>query len=801
MVFQILFNSPGGLPRDFLNTDFYRACVASGLIPGNDRPRAANAEAGPEGGSDPSALWDERGDLAREMTVRVEGMWCSACAWVIEALLQKTKGVLEARVNFFSDLATVKYLPHLAPPRDILNAVARLGYGATLLEEQEEASRENRRLLLRLGLSCILTMNIMMISLALYLGFFHEPAEDAARWFAYPLWLLATPVVFYCGFPILARAWAGLRLGTFSMEALIAIGALSAYFYSMVMMAENSLHLYFDTAAMLVTLVLLGKYIEKAARTQAIEGIAALRGVSARKVRLCGGERESWVLPETAKPGDEFLVRKDERIPLDGIIVWGGAEVDESMLTGESRPLKRSEGDEVLGGSLLLSGEVRVRATRLAADSSVGLILSLMNRAIAEKSSVELLADRLTRWLVPVVLLLAVGTVLFTHGVGVPLGKALLRGLTVLVITCPCALAMAVPLAKVTAIAVAKKNGILVQNPEAFEKAKRLDTIIFDKTGTVTEGNYSLKEICSRQVPSDEALRRVASLEVHSDHFLAREILRTARDRDLKVEEPRALVTLPGLGVQGTLECGIIYVGNRRFMNDQGLLLEAAIDEDAGLREASGMTVIFFGWDHEVEGFLAFGDVARADAGQVFSELFASKYEVWLVSGDSWATTRAAAQQLGVRAFIGRALPGEKVELVRKLQLSGKRVGVVGDGMNDTPALAQADLGIALGGAPNSLASAADLTILNKDLSSVPDVLRLSAFTTGVMRENLVFSFVYNFLAIPLAISGVLNPVIAVLAMLVSSLTVIGNTLRITKSYPAGREEAGASDCLSGKGM
>ena len=781
-VFQILSNRPGGPSKDFLDSDLYRACVDSGIISGNEQTFARESEAGTETGHGLSALRDEQGNLAQEMTIKIEGMWCSACAWVIEALLRRMPGVLEARVLFFSDVAAVRVLPHLAPPRDILKAIERLGYGATLLEDQAEASKEKKRLLLRLGLSCILTMNIMMISFALYSGFFHELNEDAVRYFAYPLWFLATPIVFYSGFSILERAWAGLRLRRFSMDTLIAIGALSAYFYSVAMMIESSLHLYFDTAAMLVTLVLVGKYIEQEAKAQATRGITGLYGLSTGKVRLSGGNREVWILSEDAKPGDEFLVLSDERIPLDAVIVSGSAEVDESILTGESRPLRRSSGDEVLGGSLVLSGQLLLRATRPAAESSVSRILSMIHRAIEEKSPVELLADRLTRWLVPIVLLLAAGTVLYVCYEGVAFDQALLRGLTVLVITCPCALAIATPLAKVAAIGVSKANGIIVQNPEGFERAKRLDTIIFDKTGTITEGRFLLREVFAEKVESDEALRRVASLEVHSDHFLAREIVRKARELCLDLAEPCSVEVFSGLGIQGTLEGGKVYAGNRQFMKERGLVLRAAFEERADLRESSGMTVVFFGWNQEAQGFLAFGDMLRTEAKRVVSELRTNGLEIWLISGDSQKTTRAIAQELEIQKYVGPALPGDKVNLVRKLQEEGRQVGVVGDGLNDTPALAQASLGVAFGGTPNSVANACDITLLSNHLGRIPDLLQLSVLTTKVIRENLGFAFLYNIVGIPLAVAGVLNPLMAVLAMLASSLTVIGNTLRISKS-------------------
>jgi len=782
-VFQVLFNAPGGVLGDFKETELYRTCVASGIIPGNDLAADQGTEATAGLKSPASTPSPEEDHLAQELVVRIDGMWCTACAWLIDAVLHSMAGVLGTKVLFFSDIAAIKYLPHRTSPRDILSAISRLGYHAALPEDQDGAQKGKKRLLLRLGISSILTVNIMMISFALYGGFFQDLGEDAIRYFSFPLLILATPVVFYGGFPIIKRAWSGLRFRNLSMDTLIAVGALSAYFYSFAMTIKGSVHLYFDTSAMLVTLVLLGKYVEQEARDKASRGMMELYGLATGKVRLFREKSETWTSSETVKPGDEFLVVSGERIPLDGTIVSGHANLDESILTGESRPIWKSSADEVLGGSFVLDGQLLLRATRSASESSISQMISLLHHAIANKSPVELLADRITRWLVPAILFLATGTVLYLCLHEISLDEALLRGLTVLLITCPCALGIATPLAKVAAIGASRSNGIVIQNSEAFEKTKGLDTFIFDKTGTITEGRFLLAEIFSDGVAREEALRRAASLEALSDHFLAKEIVRKAKDLCLELEEPSSFEFHEGLGIRGTLKSGHVYAGNRGLMEAQGLLLASTMDNRAGLEESIGRTVVFFGWDKEVKGFFTFGDSLRTDAREVVSELQAEGCQVWLVSGDSLATTRSIAHELGVQNFIGQALPEDKMDLVRKLQENGRCVGMVGDGINDALALAQADAGIAFGSGANLVRHACDITILDKDLRKIPAMLRLSALTSKIIRENLLFAFLYNFLGIPLAMAGVLNPMIAVLAMFVSSLTVIGNTLRISKSF------------------
>jgi heavy metal translocating P-type ATPase len=780
-VFQVLFNAPGGTPGDFKETELYRACVASGIIPETERTTDPGAEAASGLNTAASLPSSEEDHLAEELVVRIDGMWCTACAWLIEAVLGNMRGILSTEVLFFADIATIRYLPHRISPRDILKAISRMGYHAALPEDLDGAQKEKKRLLLGLGISSILTVNIMMISFALYGGFFRDLGEDAIRYFSYPLLILATPVVFYGGFPIIKRAWLGLRFRNLSMDTLITVGTLSAYFYSLAMMTKGSLHLYFDTAAMLVTLVLLGKYVEQEARDKASGGVRELCGPATGKVRLLRDKSESWISSETVKPGDEFLVADGERIPLDGTVMSGHANLDESILTGESRPVRKSSGNEVLAGSLVLDGQLLLRATRTAAHSSIGQMISLMHHAIANKSPIELLADRITRWLVPAILFLATGTVLYLSLHETPLDDALLRGLTVLLITCPCALGIATPLAKVAAIGASRTNGIVIQNSEAFEKTRNLDTFLFDKTGTITEGRFTLAEVFSDGIGREEALRRVASMETFSEHFLAKEIVRAAKDLCLALEEPSSFEFYEGLGIRGMLKSGDVCAGNRRLMEAQGLLLASAMDERAGLEEAGGRTVVFFGWDEEVKGFLTFGDSPRTHAGQIVSGFQAEGREVWLVSGDSLTTTRSVAYELGIKNFVGEALPKDKMSLVLKLQENGRRVGMVGDGINDALALTQADAGIAFGSAANLVRHACDITILDKDLKKIPAMLRLSTLTSKIIRENLLFAFLYNFLGIPLAMVGVLNPLIAVLAMFASSLTVIGNTLRIPK--------------------
>ncbi len=782
-VFQILFNRPEGPPSDYKDSDLYRACVEAGLIrtrseagEGFDPPAPDGLKARP-----PVAEHTEAGCLTQELTLRVEGMWCASCAWLIEEILQKTDGIQEARVLFLSDIARIRYFPHRISPAGIESRIARLGYKGSLLQDAKDETGDGH-FLYRLGVSAILSMNIMMISFALYWGFFEDLGKEGIAFLSYPIWVLATPVVFYGGFPILKRAFFGLRHRNFSMDTLIAAGSLSAYFYSLVRMAQGSLHLYFDVASMLVTMVLLGKFIELRACERLSKGLQEFYSLAHGKVRLLRDGMERWVQTASVVQGEEFLVTEGERVPLDGEIISGRVLLDESILTGESRPVERGPGDEVAGGTSLLEGELRLRAVRAGTDSSLNRMFCLVQDALARKNPVEVLADRITRRLVPAVLVLAAATGIFLIVRGTSMDEALMRALTVLVITCPCALGIAIPLAKVASIDVGRAGGMLVSDPGAIERAKETHTFVFDKTGTLTEGSLSLQEVFCPGLDQREVLFLVASVESKAKHFLAGEIVRAAGDRGIGPGEVDGPEVHEGLGVEGIVRGLKVAVGNRRFMACCNLRMTAGADLRAKAMEDEGSTVVFFGWESLVRGCLIFGDRLKEGALEAVSKLRDRGISLWMISGDSRKTTGAISRQLGISQHRGEVLPADKARFIRDLQRKGQRVGMVGDGINDAAALAQADIGIALGAAANAiLHEASDVTILSRDPGKVLDFLDLSNLTVKVIGQNLFFAFFYNAAGIPLAMSGAMNPLVAVLAMFVSSLTVIGNTLRISR--------------------
>lgn len=460
--------------------------------------------------------------------------------------------------------------------------------------------------------------------------------------------------------------------------------------------------------------------------------------------------------------------------------------------------MRRKLGEEAIGGALLLEDESRLIATRVAHEGSLRQIIQLMQEALSKKNPFELLADRMMRWFVPAVLVMSAATALFLIFRGTSTNVALLRAVTVVVIACPCALGIASPLAKVAAIEAGRERGLLVRDPGALEKVRDLDVIIFDKTGTVTQGNFLLQDVVTSGCTSEEALRVVASVEQHSRHYIARAVVRRAHELALKLEKCEDFESLEGFGVRGKGQGKDIAVGNQPFMGMCGMNLSSPLEHQGQLFQSRGMTVIFFGWDGKAQGFLVLGDALKEGARETVEELGKRGIEVWLVSGDAEATTRTVAKELGIRQFFGPMLPQSKRDLIRKLQGEGKRVGVVGDGINDAAALAQADVGIALGTIMNIAQEASDITLLTEDPRRVLDAFELSNLTVKAVKQNLGFALVYNGLGIPLAAAGVLNPVIAVLAMFASSLSVIGNSLRIARKSRLRRSEfgnRGREDC------
>jgi heavy metal translocating P-type ATPase len=715
-------------------------------------------------------------------------MWCPVCAWAVEETLRKTDGVEDPVCVFSTDILTCRYDPLRTSADAVRAAIDRLGYGAR--SPDAGAPRAGSRPeFIRLAVSAFLTANTMMLSFALYFGFFETFTPPELRALSLPIFFLATVVFFYGGWPIHTRALASFKTGYPGMETLIATGAAAAYGISLAHLLAGSLDLYFDTCSMLITLVLVGKFLERGARDRIGRNLSTLFSLRPAKARICLPEAPEgrYVSAALLQPGDTFRVGAGEGVPADGTILSGRGAVDESTLTGEALPRARGVGDRLMSGTRVTDGDLRVRAERVGGEATLGQMISLIEGSLAEKGPFEELSGRYLRWFVPLVIFLAAGTAVVSSALGAPVQEALIRAISVLVVSCPCALGVAVPLARTAGVSVAAGRGILVRSASAFERATGIQEMVFDKTGTLTRGNWRLKKIVE-PVPSSEAgnpggrkeahwLSLAAGLEAGADHPLAAEIRREA--------ERRRLSPLPVTRVE-VHENGISGIhGDRKVrLGALGFIAASAQNPPSPICEASSDTDsrVYLAIDGEPAAVFVFGDEIRSDARPLLEALQARGIGLSLVSGDDAGATANVAEKLGMDRYQGEQLPADKVAFIRRHQAAGKRTAMVGDGINDAPALAAADLSIAVGSGYQLSEETAHVALMGDELGRLVAFLDLSRRVRKKTAQNLAFSFLYNAVAIPVAMAGLLSPLVAVSAMLLSSLSVIGNTLLLVRT-------------------
>ncbi len=755
-VYAILVESGAVVPgADLRDTELFRQSLALGLVSRRvaDRERAGIPSGTP----------------VLEKLYHVPGMWCSSCAWLIEHSLGSEPGVEKAEVFFTSDLLKVRYYPQYLPPGQIVERVRRLGYAISEFSgEAQAAEPERQSLLLRLGIAAFLWVNTMTMNLAAYLGYFDQMPVSFRHVLPFLAMALASPVVFFSAQPILRAAWIGLHSGQARMEALLSVGILAAYGYSAIQAFAGGAHIYFDIACAIVTLLLLGKYIEQGAKERTTRAVTSLYRVLPTKARILQGGRERFVAIEALTPGQVFVVKAGERIPADGTVVEGESHVDESLLTGEAAPVEKSPGSAVAGGSVNTGGVLQVRAT--AGDSStLARILRMVEHALGTRSEIERVVDRVSRVFVPAVMALSAVTFALALLLGLPACDAMMRAISVLVIACPCALGIATPLALTAAIGAASRRGILVGDSRVLDTVRRLDTVVLDKTGTVTEGTFQLLEFNPDHLPV------IASLEAYSEHPLARAVAQKAEEFDFRLQPAEAVHIEKGQGIAGEVGGLQVFIGSRRFVThfDRGF--------STGEPLAGMATTVYYGWDGGVRGSLVFGDRIRPEAARVVDDLRKRGLAVYLVSGDARAATAEVARRLRVDDFAPETLPFDKAAFVEDLRRAGKVVAMVGDGVNDAPALAKADLGIAMGSGTELAMKAAALVLMGNQLSRIPEAFDLVARTMRVVRQNLFWAFFYNLIGISFAMAGFLNPIVAAAAMVASSLFVTVNSHRLSR--------------------
>lgn len=770
-------------PARFRETEIYRRCLEAGIIPASEEDLEAGGgdarKDAPESGDESSGEVADRPLL--DLDLRIEGMWCPACAWVVEEVLKRDRGVRGADCRFVLDRLRVQYDPVLTSPERIRNRVKRLGYRAVEIGEGAEEDTD-RRELIRFGVAGFLTLNVMMLSFALYSGFFTQLGPSAAAKLSWPIALLAGAVFVYGGAPIYRAALAGVLNKSPGMETLISLGSGSAFGYSLFNLMRGSIHLYFDTASMLITLVLVGKLAERRTRRAVLARLGGFFSLLPNKVRLSadGFPEGRYADAGQLEAGDVFLASAGETAAADGIVLRGRARVDESTLTGEAEPVAKAAGDRLRSGTRVVEGELAVRADAVGRESTVGQLMRVMEEALEGRAWYEGPADRALRWFVPAVALLASGTGAVCFVSGLTAEESLIRGITVLVISCPCALGVAVPLAKVAGISLAGERGILVHDFDAFDRIRDADVAVLDKTGTLTRGEWRLVEaVPERGWTGEDVLGLAAGLEQFSERNVARAVARGARERSVAPRRLRDVVEREN-GIRGYAGEAFAALGSAEFAAQHLDPEETArVWKDSG--RDPGLSRVILAVDGRIAGMLLFGDSLRESSASTVAELAGHGMRPVLVSGDGQKATEAVGAALGVERCLGGMLPEDKARYVRGLAQEGHRVLMAGDGINDAPALAAADVGVGTSGGGRIGRQGPSLTLLGGDLRRIPEFLGLARRVRRTVRGNLIMSFAYNAVAIPVAMSGLLNPLVAVTAMMLSSLSVTGNSLLLIR--------------------
>jgi heavy metal translocating P-type ATPase len=780
-------------PAAFKKTELFRKCRDMGIIPESEaelRGRPSKSVATPfvssfqrdEDAEDNPESFDRSDRLS--IHLKVSGMWCPACAWVIETALKNHSGVIRSSCNFSTDWIRCEYNPVQTSPDEIIGTIGRLGYRAALPEEDAEAA-ETKKDFIRFVVSAFLTVNVMMLSLALDAGFFTRLTEDTVYKISIPIFVLAGVVLLYGGFKIYRRAWAGLKTVAFSMETLITLGSFTAFVYSTFNLFSGSIHLYFDTAAMLITLTLLGRTIERKAKDNVQKDLGNFFSLRPAKAKIITHEFPvgRYVSAKALRKGDLFMIEEGEIAPADGRVLEGSGAMDESSITGEALPVKIKVGNRIKSGTRLLRGTLKIKADGVGDESTLGQMISIMERSMGQKIPIEGKTDRILRIFVPLILLLSAATGLACHILGFSIEMAIIRSVTVMVIACPCALGIAIPMARVAGISLAGNNGILVRDFTAFEQLQKINAVVFDKTGTLTQGHWALLDVCvQRPFSEDQIFSFAAELEKHSDHYIASEILRHA-EKAASLETSLEFVRNHQNGVSGMFKKEEIRIGSKDFV-EENLTSPLPVSEHAQ-KDGVLQSKVYMSYGNQLCAVFTFGDTLKDTTIDTVKTLQDIGCDIALVSGDGDQTTRATGSMLGIRDAFGNRTPLDKAVFIQNLQQNGKKVAMVGDGINDAPALVQADLAVAVFSGSHLGKETADITLMQGNPRQILDFLNIAKTVNQKIYQNLVFSFLYNIISIPIAVSGLLTPVIAVCAMLLSSLSVTGNTLLLKRKYAA----------------
>jgi len=731
-------------------------------------------------------------------------MTCANCAATIERTLRKTSGVTEATVNYASERATVHFDPEVVSVAQLGEAVERAGYGVLLVEEGEledaeaqarveEVRDQSRKFWTGVAFAGPLFVLSMARDFGLVGMWAHEP------WVNWLMFALATPVQFYVGWDYYVGGWKSVRNGAANMDVLVALGSSVAYVYSVVVATALGLgtsamgeHVYFETAALIITLIKLGKLLEVRAKGEAGQAIRELMALRPPRATVVRGGVEYDIAVDEVVVGDEIIVRPGERIPVDGNVIDGYSSIDESMLTGESMPVEKGVGDQVVGATINRTGTFRFHATRVGADTALAQVVRLVRDAQGSKAPIQRLADRVASVFVPAVIVIAVATMLIWWiWVGAGFTAGLIRLVAVLVIACPCALGLATPTAVMVGTGRGARMGLLFRNSEALERAKAVRVIVLDKTGTITRGEPAVLEVFAVDGDEERLLSLAGAAERRSEHPLASAVVDEAVRRGLALAEPTEFAADPGRGVVAVVEDQAVLVGTSALMRQWSVSVDALAVRALGIAE-SARTPLWVAVDGRAIGLIGVADSVKDGSAEAVARLRSAGLEVVMLTGDNERVARAIAAEVGIEHVRAEVLPGHKADVVRELQDGGRTlVAMVGDGINDAPALAAADVGIALGTGTDVAMETADVTLMRGDLRAVPQALALSRATMRSIEQNLFWAFFYNVALIPIAAGAfyslsflpmtlrALHPILAALAMAMSSVTVVANSLRL----------------------
>ena len=737
---------------------------------------------------------------SKRISAPVEGMTCASCVARVEKAISKIEGIKNVTVNFASEKASFEYDPDTTDLKDIKNIVEEAGYKIDINEEtttekktgnqdvEDQHSAYESKLKKDFIFSLIMTIPILIISMGMSFETFREIIPLSTDQFNKVLLLLTIPVIFIPGKRFFEIFWNNLKYFSVDMNSLVAIGTGTAFLFStlvtlfpeLILQPGNEPHVYFDTAVVIITLILMGRWLESRAKSKANTAIKKLMGLKPKTALIKRNGKEVEIEIDKLQKKDIVIVKPGGKIPADGIIVSGNSVLDESMITGESRPVEKTKGDNVIGGTINKTGSFEFEITETGDNSVLGQIIKMVEEAQGSKAPIQNLADKVAAIFVPAVVGAAILTFILwlIFGGTNALNIGLINFVAVLIIACPCALGLATPTALMVGTGKGAQLGILIKNGSSLELAHKINTVIFDKTGTITKGEPTVTDIFTNEITENELLTFVASVENKSEHPIAESIVKYAKEKNLNLTETESFKSLTGQGISAIIDGKLIIIGNKKLMDDYSTKTDKFKNEIEKL-SSEGKTIIFINIDGELKGLLGIEDPIKSDSREAIEKLKEMGIKTVMITGDNFSTAENIAKRIGIDSFEAEVMPDDKANAVKKYQSNNEVVAMVGDGINDAPALAQSDVGIAIGSGTEIAMETGSVVLMSGNLEGVIGAVKLSKRTISIIKQNLFWAFIYNTIGIPLAALGLLNPMFAAFAMSMSSVSVVSNSLRL----------------------